>query len=62
MPKTVRLEGDVYTRLEIFRSKRETFSEAVARLLDIQQMAHDIAKALAARPNVHDSPGEKERL
>lgn len=33
MSKTVKLEDQVYTRLDDFRDKHETFSEAVERLL-----------------------------
>lgn len=33
MPKNIQLSDDVYNRLETFRGKRETFSEAVERLL-----------------------------
>lgn len=33
MSKNIQLQDEVYTRLESFRGKRETFSEAVDRLL-----------------------------
>lgn len=33
MSKTIKLEDKVYDELEIFRDKRETFSEAVEGLL-----------------------------
>jgi len=36
MSQTVRLEAPVYDRLEQFRGKKETFSQAVNRLLDIR--------------------------
>jgi len=32
-PRTIQLQYPVYERLEIFRGKRETFSQAVDRLL-----------------------------
>lgn len=36
MSKTIKLEDSVYTRLENFRGKRETFSQAVDLLLTIR--------------------------
>jgi len=36
MSHTIRLEAPVYDRLEQFRGKKETFSQAVNRLLDIR--------------------------
>lgn len=36
MSKTVKVEDQVYTRLDEFRGKHETFSSAVSRLLDIR--------------------------
>lgn len=33
MSRTIRLEDSVYTALEAIRGKRETFSEAVGRLI-----------------------------
>jgi len=36
MGKTIRLEASVYGRLEQFRDKRETYSDAVGRLLTIR--------------------------
>jgi len=35
MSKTIRLEDNVYTALDSMRGKRETFSDAVARLLEV---------------------------
>ena len=35
MPRNIQLSDEVYTRLESFRGKRETFSEAVDRLLSL---------------------------
>ncbi|MFH0913866.1 MAG: hypothetical protein V1849_01075 [Chloroflexota bacterium] len=35
MSHTVRLEDEVYLRLEATRAKRETFSQAVSKLLDL---------------------------
>ncbi|MBA7686612.1 hypothetical protein ES703_95062 [subsurface metagenome] len=37
MSKTIKLEDQVYNRLEELRGKRETFSQCVARLLEISR-------------------------
>jgi len=37
MAKTIKLEDKVHQELEELRGKRETFSEAVARLIDFYQ-------------------------
>lgn len=40
--KTVRLEDDVYARLEAIRLKRETFSETVSRCLTLLERLGDL--------------------
>lgn len=42
MSKTIKLEDEVYTSLERWRAKRETFSEAVARLIRIQDAVQQL--------------------
>lgn len=37
MSKTIKLEGGVYQRLEEIRGKRETFSQAVERLISVME-------------------------
>jgi len=46
MSKTIRLEDQVYTRLETFRGKRETFSEAVDRLLTMLEKVGELRDVL----------------
>lgn len=38
MPKTIKLELATYQRLDIVRTKSETFSQAVERLLDVASL------------------------
>ena len=42
MSKTIKLEDSVYTRLETFRNKRETFSASVDRLLDTSKRVGEL--------------------
>jgi len=45
----VRLDPEVYNDLEIFRLKKETYSEAVFRLLCLHRQMHTMLKALAGQ-------------
>lgn len=58
MSKTIKLEDQVYYRLEEVRGKRETFSQAVERLLAAMAKANELIDALVGR----ESPrGEEVR-
>lgn len=46
MSKTIKLEEQVYSKLEEFRDKRETFSEAVERLLELPQGIFNLVNVL----------------
>lgn len=46
MDRTIKLREDVYNRLEEVRGKRETFSEAVGRLLFIRDTIAGVADTL----------------
>lgn len=46
MPRNIQLQDDVYTRLETFRGKRETFSEAVNRLLTLLSKVSELRDVL----------------
>lgn len=47
--KMVRLDPEVYNDLEQFRNKRETFSDAVFRLLCLHKQMRQMLKALAGQ-------------
>ena len=46
MSKTIKLEDSVYLELEELRGKRETFSEAVARILNVAKTIRDVSEIL----------------
>lgn len=46
MSKTIKLEDSVYYRLEGFRGKRETFSQAVDRLLEMLSKVGELRDVL----------------
>ncbi|MBA7563510.1 hypothetical protein ES708_05169 [subsurface metagenome] len=46
MSKLVRVDGEVYDELETIRDKRETFSQVIARLVDIRRMVLGIEPIL----------------
>jgi len=45
-PKNIQLSYEVYTKLETFRGKRETFSEAVGRLLTLLEKVGELRNVL----------------
>ena len=45
--KMIRLDPEVYNDLELFRNKRETFSDAVFRLLCLHRQMRSLLKDLA---------------
>jgi len=52
--KMVRLDPEVYNGLEQFRNKRETFSNAVFRLLCLHRQMRSMLKALAGQKEEED--------
>ena len=51
MSHTIKLEDRVYHQLEQFRGKRETFSQAVERLLGAKEKANELSDILSAPRN-----------
>lgn len=51
MSHTIKLEDQVYEKLERFRGKRETFSQAVERLLAAKEKATELLDILLGRQN-----------
>ena len=46
MSKTIRLEDQVYLRLDSIRGKRETFSETVERIIRVYVTIKDVSDTL----------------
>lgn len=46
MPKNIQLSDSVYARLDGFRGKRETFSEAVGKLLTLMEKMGELTNIL----------------
>lgn len=53
MPKTIKLDDQIYQKLEDLRSKRETFSEVVARLINFHR---EISQAVWSSTGEHPNP------
>ena len=53
MSRTIKLEDEVYDRLEAVRGKRETFSQAVERLLSIVEAIRAVPLGPRAEPLTH---------
>ena len=60
MSKTIKLDDQVYQKLDELREKRETFSEVVQRLLDLHLMLTDVTKALGPGHYLHDVKAYRE--
>lgn len=60
MSKTIKLEDEIYQRLERWRGKRETFSEAVARLLNIQDAVGGLQDILEGQIAFREGQRAKE--
>ena len=61
MSQTVRLEAEVYDRLEQFRGKKETFSQAVNRLLDIRDGVATLTNTIEGMHNYAEFRAKKLR-
>jgi len=46
MSKTIKLQDETYHRLEEIQEKKETFSQAIDRLLDLYIMMDNVSKTL----------------
>lgn len=51
MTKTIKLKDEVYTKLETFRGKRETFSESIDRLLTMLDKVGELRNILEGQLN-----------
>ena len=49
MTKSIKLEDQVYDRLEAFRDKKETFSQAVERLLELPRRITELANIMEGK-------------
>lgn len=58
MSKQIRIEDHVYDKLEAFRDKRETFSEAVERLLGAWDEVRKLADILEGAAKFRESQKE----
>jgi len=56
MSKTIKLLNNTYHRLEAVREKRETFSQAVDRLMDLFTMMGDVSKTLGPSHHLQERP------
>jgi len=54
MSKTIRLEDQIYTELDEVRDKRETFSQAVERLIDIYRGLRGLEPILRGDKAYHE--------
>ena len=59
MSHTIKLEDQVYDQLEVFRNKRETFSEAVERLLQVPGRLREIASILEGQVRFREWQSEQ---
>lgn len=59
MSKTIKVEDKVYDGLETFRDKRETFSEAVERLLSVAGELYLVADILEGQAKFKEFQGER---
>jgi len=59
MSKTVKLDDATYDKLERFRGKRETFSEAVERLLNIRDALGKLEDILEGQVRFREEQREK---
>ena len=56
MSKTIRLEDRVYVKLDAIREKRETFSEAVARLIVVYTTIKGVSVTLGPSHYLKEHP------
>jgi len=56
MSKTIRLEDRVYLALDAIREKRETFSEAVERIMKVFTTIRDVSDTLGPSHYLKERP------
>lgn len=54
MSKTIKLEDQVYHRLDNLRGKRVTFSQVVERLLELPPRINELASILEGQANYRE--------
>ena len=62
MSKTIKLENSIYHRLEEVRKKRETFSEAVDRLLGVYETLMSVKTTLGPSHYLNEKPGGDKKI
>jgi len=62
MSKTIKVEDRVYDRLEEIREKRETFSEAVERLLKVYDTIKTVSDTLGPSHYLKDFKHGPEKI
>lgn len=60
MSKTIKLENKTYHWLDDIRKKRETFSQAVERLLDLHAAMSDVSKTLGPSHFLKENPNKEK--
>ncbi|MBA7707088.1 hypothetical protein ES703_115953 [subsurface metagenome] len=58
MSKTIRLEDQVYSDLDAIREKRETFSEAVERVIKVYATMKEVSDTLGPAHFLKERPHE----
>lgn len=58
MSHTIKLEDQVYNKLEKFRGKRETFSQAVERLLRAGEKVNELTDILGGQHTLWEVKNE----
>lgn len=59
MSKSIKVDDKVYIDLENIRGKRETFSEAIARMINVARLASQAGEILGEFPLVIVSHGKQ---
>ena len=60
MSKPIRLENEVYDKLDNIREKRETFSGVVERLIRVYATIKDVSDILGPGHYLKEKPGKEE--
>ena len=61
MSKAIKLDDQVYERLDKFRGKGETFSQAVSRALEVVEIIHQGYKILGPSHWINERPERSEK-
>lgn len=60
MSKAIKLQDRTYHRLEEVQEKKETFSQAIDRLLDLYTMMSDVSSTLGPSHLLKERPNKEE--